>query len=108
MCAELGLLIDAVQARNIGGWVYVGIVPLGGKEPPRLPGWLVPVTFKLVPALRRESVTRWRPCAPTWQEHSCGGGHARRPDLVARIRTLRERQLPTLSIPTSMHTWPMS
>jgi rifampicin phosphotransferase len=98
MCAELGLLLDAVQARNIGGWFYVGVVPLGGKEPPRLPGWLVPVTFKLAPPLRRrirDSVEAMRADVPgallqRWSREW-------RPDFVARIRVLRERQLPTLS-----------
>jgi phosphohistidine swiveling domain-containing protein len=97
-CAELGLLLDAVQARNIGGWFYVGVVPLGGKEPPRLPGWLVPVTFKLVPPLRR----RIRDSVEAMRADVAGALLQRwsrewRPDFVARVRAHRERQLPTLS-----------
>ena len=30
---ELGLLFDGAQFRKIGGWEYIGIVPLGGGEP---------------------------------------------------------------------------
>ena len=98
MCAELGLLIEAVQARNIGGWSYVGVVPLGGKEPPRLPSWLIPLTFKFVPLLRRrirDSVQAMRADVPgalvqRWSREW-------RPDFVARIRVLRERQLAELS-----------
>ena len=83
------------------------IVPLGGKEPPPLPGWLAPVMFKLIPALRsriRDSVEAMRAVAGAlvrrWSREW-------RPDLVVRIRTLRERQLPICRMPTSMHTWPM-
>ena len=97
-----------VQARNIGGWFYVGIVPLGGKEPPRLPGWLIPVTFKLVPPLRRrigDSVAAMRAdvrgaLLQRWSREW-------RPDFVARVRAHRERQLPNCQMPTSTHTWPM-
>lgn len=39
MCTELGLLFETVEMRNIGGWEYLRIVPLGGKEPPPLPSW---------------------------------------------------------------------
>ena len=30
---ELGLLFDGAEFRTIGGWEYIGIVPLGGGEP---------------------------------------------------------------------------
>jgi rifampicin phosphotransferase len=98
MPAELGLLIEAIQASNIGGWVYMRVLPLGGKEPPPLPSWLVPLTFKLFPPLRRrirDSVEAMRADVPgrllqRWSREW-------RPDFVARIRTLRERQLPELS-----------
>jgi len=98
MATELGLLIDGVEVQQIGGWEYLRIVPLGGKQPPRLPGWLVPVAFRLVPALRRrirESVAAMRADMPgqlvqrwsrEWQ-----------PDFAARIRVLGERRLPALS-----------
>ncbi|HEY3004602.1 MAG TPA: PEP/pyruvate-binding domain-containing protein [Kribbellaceae bacterium] len=98
MATELGLLFDGVDMQQIGGWAYVRIVPLGGKEPPRLPNWLVPVVFRLVPALRRRirgSVAAMRSDVPgqlvdrwsrEWQ-----------PDFDARIRVLRERRLAALS-----------
>jgi rifampicin phosphotransferase len=98
MAAELGLLFDGLQFRKIAGWEYMRIVPLGGREPPPLPGWLVPLAFRLVPALRqriRQSVTVMRADVPErllqqwsreWQ-----------PDFTARIRELRERRLGALS-----------
>jgi rifampicin phosphotransferase len=98
MCAEQGLLIDAVQFSIVGGWVYTRIVPLGGKEPPPLPGWLAPVMFKLIPALRsriRDSVEAMRADVAGALVRRWSGEW--RPDLVVRIRTLRERQLTDLS-----------
>jgi rifampicin phosphotransferase len=98
MAAELGLLFDGIELRQIGGWEYARIVPLGGKQPPRLPDWLVPIAFRLVPVLRRrihESVTAMRSDVPGrlvrrwWQEWQ--------PGFYARIRALREVAPDTLS-----------
>ena len=91
MCDELGLLFETLDVRSIGGWEYVRIVPLGGKQPPPLPGWLVPLVFRVVPSLRRRirhSVAAIRSDVP--------GGLIRRwgqewqPDLAARTAALRE------------------
>ncbi len=88
-CCELGLLIETVEFRNIGGWEYIKIVPLGGKEPPPLPAWAASLAFRIVPSLRRRIrrsvaairadvpgalIRRW---AQQWQ-----------PDLAARIAVL--------------------
>ncbi len=107
MAAELGLLIDGVAVQQIGGWEYLRIVPLGGKEPPRLPGRLVPLAFRLVPALRRrirESVAAMRSDVPGQLVHRWS--REWQPDFAARIRVLRERRLAALSIPNSTGTWP--
>jgi pyruvate,water dikinase len=98
MATELGLLIEGVDVRQIGGWEYLRIVPLGGKEPPRLPNWLVPVAFRLVPAMRRrirESVAAMRSDVPGQLVHRWS--REWQPDFDARIRVLRERSLPALS-----------
>ncbi|HEV8566281.1 MAG TPA: hypothetical protein VGQ92_04170 [Actinoplanes sp.] len=98
MASELGLLFDGVELQQIGGWEYMRIVPLGGKQPPRLPDWLVPLAFRLVPAARRrirEAVAAMRSDAPArlvqrwsreWQ-----------PDFDARIRRLRESRPSAMS-----------
>jgi phosphohistidine swiveling domain-containing protein len=79
---EFGLLFDGAQFRNIGGWEYIHIVPLGGDEP----------------AFRRrigQSVAAMRADVPgrllqQWSEEW-------RPDFTARIQELRERRLLALS-----------
>jgi pyruvate,water dikinase len=53
MCAELGFLLEEVDVRDIGGWEYVRIVPIGGKDRRPPPDWLVPVMIRLVGPLRR-------------------------------------------------------
>jgi phosphohistidine swiveling domain-containing protein len=98
MAAELGLLFDGLEARTIGGWEYMRVVPLGGREPPRLPGWFAPAMFRLVPALRRrihDSVAAIQADVPAalvqrwWREW--------RPDFDTRIQTLRERRFAALA-----------
>jgi len=98
MAAEFGLLFDGPEFRKIGGWEYMRIAPVGGREPPPLPGWLVPLAFRLVPALRRrirQSVAVRRADVPgrllqQWSKEW-------QPDFTARIRELRERRLGALS-----------
>lgn len=53
MCSELGLLFETIDIREIGGWDYIRVVPLGGKDHPAPPAWLVPLMLRLVPSLRR-------------------------------------------------------
>ncbi len=100
MCSELGLLVETVEFRDIGGWEYIRIVPLGGKELPPLPAWAASLALRIVPALRRRIrssvaairadlpgalIRRW---AQQWQ-----------PDLAARIAALREVDLTNLDDP---------
>lgn len=59
MCERFGMLLDGMRFRNIGGWAYGYLLPLGGKEPPRLPprlaamaGWLM---LRVLPVARRRN-----------------------------------------------------
>ncbi len=94
---DTGLLCQGAEVRDIGGWEYVRIVPLGGREPPPLPAWAVPLAFRVIPAVRRRTrqaaaaarddvpmqlVRRW---SEQWQ-----------PQLAERIATLRGVDLPAL------------
>jgi pyruvate,water dikinase len=45
--AEAGMLADAIEQVEIGGWVYNRMAPLGG-EPPPLPRWLAALIFPLI------------------------------------------------------------
>lgn len=52
MFGEFSLLIEALEQREIGGWIYQRAVPLGGKDMPTPPAWLVPLLIRAVPQLR--------------------------------------------------------
>jgi phosphohistidine swiveling domain-containing protein len=94
---ELGLLLDGVDIRDIGGLEYLQVVPLGGKTPPRLPSWAVPLAFRLVPALRRrvrECVAAIRADVPMRNIHRWT--QEWRPGLETRIAGLRDVDLDVL------------
>ncbi|HEU4540326.1 MAG TPA: PEP/pyruvate-binding domain-containing protein [Jiangellaceae bacterium] len=97
-----GLPMDGIDSREIGGWPYQRVVPLGGKEPPRLPTWLAPRANALVakfhPLIRRriarleevertdalmQLVDRW------WNQD--------RAAYAARVRGFQDVALPLLS-----------
>jgi rifampicin phosphotransferase len=50
---EFGPLLETLEFREIAGWVYVRLVPLGGKGRPPPPAWLMRMLARLVPAMRR-------------------------------------------------------
>jgi pyruvate,water dikinase len=54
---EYSILIDGIQFRLIGGWLYTKVVPLGGKEGPPPPAWLLRIIMPLVirfdPSMRK-------------------------------------------------------
>jgi len=92
--AELGLLFEGLDVCEIGGLEYTRVVPLGDKEPPNLPGWLVPLAFRLVPALRRRirsCVEAMRGDVPMSVLHRWADEW--RPDLEARTDALRDALL---------------
>jgi phosphohistidine swiveling domain-containing protein len=53
ICEELGFLFETIDFSDIGGWEYMRVVPLGGKDRPAPPARLMPLVFRLVPSLRR-------------------------------------------------------
>lgn len=50
---EYGFLSEGMEWREIGGWQYISVRPLGGKERKPPPPWLMPLLIRLVPPLRR-------------------------------------------------------
>lgn len=99
---EFGLPMDGLEWREIGGWVYVRVVPLGGKEPPRPPTWLArsvnALASRIHPLLRRrlarlEEVERTDALmgiVDRWWGHD-------RAAYAARMRQLQDVALPALS-----------
>ena len=49
---EFGFLVDTVEQRDLGGWIYTRIVPMGGKERPSPPAWLLWLMLRIHPTLR--------------------------------------------------------
>jgi rifampicin phosphotransferase len=95
--AEFGLLAETLECAQIGGWEYIRLVPLGGKDRSAPPARLMPLLIRLVPRLRRRIadavaavradkagafVERWY---RQWQ-----------PDLAARGAALRDVDLEAL------------
>jgi rifampicin phosphotransferase len=52
MCDAFGLLIDGMDHVSLGGEVYTRVVPLGGKDRPAPPWWLLAVLARLLPSMR--------------------------------------------------------
>ncbi len=52
MCQQLSLPFEGVDYREIGGWVYQHIVPLGGKDLKPPPNWLMFLLIRLMPSIR--------------------------------------------------------
>ncbi|MBI4319347.1 MAG: hypothetical protein HY675_12725 [Chloroflexi bacterium] len=44
---DLSLLAEGVDFQEIGGWIYSRLVPLGGKDRPTPPPWLMPLLIRL-------------------------------------------------------------
>ncbi|HEX6221320.1 MAG TPA: PEP/pyruvate-binding domain-containing protein, partial [Acidimicrobiia bacterium] len=53
--AEFGYLFDGMEWTEVGMWPYQRIVPLGGREGPTLPTWMMWLLVRLVPMLRKRT-----------------------------------------------------
>lgn len=69
LCAEMGVLADALEWREIGGWVYTRVVPLGGGEVAPDPALIRSRVEESIEAIRSDRFGRylerwhreWRP-----------------------------------------------
>ncbi|HEX6299766.1 MAG TPA: PEP/pyruvate-binding domain-containing protein [Acidimicrobiia bacterium] len=52
-CGEFGYLFEGLEFRLIGGWPYQRMVPLGDRQGPTLPNWLMWLLVRTLPMLRR-------------------------------------------------------
>jgi phosphohistidine swiveling domain-containing protein len=98
MVDAFGFLAETLEAREIGGWVYMRLVPLGGKDRRAPPAWLMPLLIRLVPPLRR----RIRKCVAAMRADEPGRVIQRwreewQPGFAGRVAELRDVPLPALS-----------
>jgi rifampicin phosphotransferase len=95
--ADCGLLLDGIELREIGGWVYMRAVPLGGKDQAAPPG-LIMKALTWLPPLRG----RIRQCqrvlreGTVWQWFDRWEGEWR-PAIIAENVALRSVDLEALS-----------
>jgi rifampicin phosphotransferase len=52
---DFGLLFEGVEQRCLGGEVYTRAIPVGSKERPPPPSWVMWIAARIVPALRRRA-----------------------------------------------------
>ena len=57
MCQEAGLPAERMEQRAIGYEVYTRLVPMGGKEGPAPPSWMIYLVSRLMPAFRQRRRT---------------------------------------------------
>jgi rifampicin phosphotransferase len=69
MCEDFGLLAETVEEREIGGWVYIRVVPLGGRDRRPPPRWVQRALIRLVPSVR----TRLSACVDAVRTDRAGG-----------------------------------
>jgi hypothetical protein len=60
MFADFGLLLDNLTSRSLGGEIYTRVVPVGGKEGPAPPWWVMGILTRVVPPLRARVTTARR------------------------------------------------
>jgi phosphohistidine swiveling domain-containing protein len=104
--AEHGVLADGLEFREIGGWMYMRVVPPGGKERPVPPTPVMWLLLRLHPALRSR-VARARGAIREdlagkiirrWHDQT-------RPDLQRRIEALRDVPVDVLDDQGLLEHW---
>lgn len=95
---EFGYLFDGIEFRDIGGWVYNRMTPLGGKEGPELPDWVMWLAVRSIPMIRR----RIRAAREAVRSDKAGRYIERwyeewRPELDSTFARLRDVELAVLS-----------
>lgn len=95
---EYGFLIEGLELREIGGWMYQRLVPFGGKDRPSLPTWLMRLMVRLVPTIRSRINTSVAAIRADKPSHFIERWHdAWQSELASRIAALRDVDLSKLS-----------
>jgi rifampicin phosphotransferase len=95
--ATFGLLVETLEFRQIGGWEYARLVPLGGGKDRSPPAALAPILTRVLPALRK----RIRVCVAAMRDDVAGTLVERwytewQPDLERRAAALRAEDVAAL------------
>ena len=95
--AETGSLIDRVRFIEIGGWVYIQVVPFGARPgAPTPPGWLLPVLLRVIPSVRRRLARAQKSLDADWSGRQIDAWYDRRTGLADRLDRLRHLDLAAL------------
>lgn len=98
MFAAYGLLLEGLEFREIGGWIYARAVPPGGKDRRPPPGWLMWLLVRTVPQLRsRTARARKAISSDLHGQHIERWYDEWRPKLAADVRRLTAVELASLS-----------
>jgi pyruvate,water dikinase len=104
--AQFGVLADGLEFRDIGGWEYTRLVPMGGKDAPALPAALMWMLARLHPELRRRRAIARRALGEDYAAQIIQRWYDEvRPDLQSRIQILREVDLCGLSDGALLEHW---
>ncbi|WP_153393565.1 PEP/pyruvate-binding domain-containing protein [Ornithinicoccus halotolerans] len=60
MFADFGLLLENLTSRSMGGEIYTRVLPVGGREGPAPPWWVMGILARAVPPLRARVATARR------------------------------------------------
>jgi phosphohistidine swiveling domain-containing protein len=95
--AEHGILSDGLAFRDIGGWMYVRVVPPGGMDRPTPPAPLMWLLLRVHPQLRSRVAAARRATRDDLAGQIIRQWHDKtRPDLERRIDELRDVQIEAL------------
>ena len=94
---EFGLLFEGIETRSFGGEVYLRMVPLGGKDRPAPPAWVMWLAARLAPPIRRRSRVARAALESGLAAQALDSWESEwRPAFVAEIARLRSLDLTTL------------
>jgi rifampicin phosphotransferase len=103
---ELGLLADGLEFREIGGWMYTRVVPMGGKDRPAPPAPLMWLLLRVHPQLRARVATARRALREDLPGQIVGRWHDEtRPDLQRRNEALRDVDVKALDDRALLGHW---
>ncbi|MEJ8302989.1 PEP/pyruvate-binding domain-containing protein [Saccharibacillus sacchari] len=98
MCSQMSLMIETLEQRPIGGWMYQRTVPLGGKDRAAPPDWLMPVLIRVVPSIRSRIAGAVQAVRQDVGGHTLASWEREwKPDLIRRTEALASVDLQALS-----------